>query len=90
MLVALHSGCICWSDVYKMLVALHSGCMCWSDVYKMLVALHSGCTYWSVAVDGAIHSAAGSFLKKECSTLKGCETGQSKITSGYKLPAKRE
>ncbi|XP_054153343.1 macro domain-containing protein CT2219-like [Oppia nitens] len=40
-------------------------------------------------VDGAIHSAAGfNLLQAECKTLNGCETGNSKITGGYKLPAK--
>lgn len=39
-------------------------------------------------VDGAIHKEAGPELLKECQGLNGCETGEAKITGGYKLKAK--
>ncbi|GFU01341.1 ADP-ribose glycohydrolase MACROD1 [Nephila pilipes] len=39
-------------------------------------------------VNGAIHEAAGKFLRAECVKLNGFPPGEAKITGGYKLPSK--
>jgi len=39
-------------------------------------------------VCGAIHRAAGPELAVACAKLGGCETGEAKITPGFRLPAR--
>ena len=39
-------------------------------------------------VDGAIHRAAGPELARGVQQLGGCETGEAKITPGFRLPAR--
>ncbi len=39
-------------------------------------------------VDGAIHKAAGSGLKRYCAKLHGCDVGKAKLSPGFDLPCK--
>ena len=48
----------------------------------------ANCSLLGGGVDGAIHRTAGRGLLEACRKFNGCETGEARITPGFKLPAK--
>ena len=43
---------------------------------------------WGEGIGGAIHETTGPGLLDDCQKLNGCETGECKVTLGYKLSAR--
>ena len=65
--------------------------LCQGDITKINVdAIVNGTSETLISesgIDGAIHQDVESGLLHECQKLNACETGDFKVTSGYKLPS---
>ena len=65
--------------------------LCHGDIFEInvdaVVNAASETLIGGGGIYGAIREAAGPELSHECQKFNGCETGDCKVTLGYKLPA---
>ena len=67
-------------------ISLYQGDMLTLEVDAVVNAAN-GTLLGGGGIDGAMHKAAGAWLKEECRLHAGAEDGEAKLTRGYNLPA---